>query len=75
MCLAVPGKVVSIDGEGAALVDFGGIKTMVRLDLLPEAKVGDFVIVHAGFGIQLLDEKDARETLDYFEEISKYEVS
>ena len=75
MCLAVPGKIESIDKKGTALVDFGGVKTKVRLDLLPEANVGDFVFVHAGFAIQLLDEEDARETLAILEEISKHEVS
>ena len=75
MCIAVPGKIESIDKKGAALVDFGGLKTRVRLDLLPEADVGDFVIVHAGFAIQLLDDEEARETLAIFEEIFKYEVS
>jgi len=75
MCLAVPGRIETIEEKGAAKVDFGGVKRKVFLDLLPEARVGDYVIVHAGFAIELLNEKEAKETLALFKEISKYEVS
>lgn len=62
MCLAVPMKVIEIDGEfGDA--ELGGVKRKVNLQLLPETKIGDYVIVHAGFAIQKLDREDAEETL------------
>ena len=68
MCLAVPAKVVEIRGK-VAIVDFGGIKREARLDLLPDVKVGDYVIVHTGFAIEKLDEKQALESLKAWEEI------
>ncbi|AMM53578.1 HypC/HybG/HupF family hydrogenase formation chaperone [Pyrococcus kukulkanii] len=68
MCLAVPGKVVEIRGN-VGIVDFGGIKREVRLDLLPDIKVGDYVIVHTGFAIEKLDEERAKEILEAWEEV------
>ncbi|GAB6102460.1 HypC/HybG/HupF family hydrogenase formation chaperone [Thermococcus atlanticus] len=68
MCLAVPAKVVEIRGK-VAIVDFGGIRREARLDLLPDVKVGDYVIVHTGFAIEKLDEKQALESLKAWEEI------
>ncbi len=67
MCLAVPGKIIEIEGKKAK-VDYGGIKREVDISLV-NAKEGDYVIVHAGFAIQVLDEKNAIETLKLFEEI------
>ena len=62
MCLAVPMKLVSVEGsEGRA--DVGGVRRTVMLDLVPEAQVGDFVIVHAGYAIQTMDEESAAETI------------
>jgi hydrogenase expression/formation protein HypC len=72
MCLAVPGRVLSIaerDGTTMAEVDFGGIRKEVCLQYLPDAQVGEYVIVHVGFAIQRLDEDSARETLALFEEL------
>lgn len=66
MCLAVPGKVTAILGDGdarAARVDFGGVSREASLLLLPEARVGDFVLVHVGVAIAVVDEVAARETL------------
>lgn len=63
MCLAIPGKIISIGADKRAEVDFGGVVRAAQLDLLPAAKKGDYVIVHAGFAIQKLSPKDARETL------------
>jgi hydrogenase expression/formation protein HypC len=68
MCLAIPGRITSIDGASAS-ADFGGVSRKVSLDLVPEAREGDFILVHAGFAIQLLDENDARETLDLFKRL------
>ena len=69
MCLAVPGKITALK-KGNAEVDFSGVKRNVSLDLVPSAKKGDYVLVHAGFAIQLLDSEDALETLKLFKEIS-----
>jgi len=73
MCLAIPAKVVGIKGD-VAEVDFGaGIMRDVNISLV-EAKVGEYVIVHAGFAIQVLDQKAAEETLRMWNEIlNKYE--
>lgn len=71
MCLAIPGKVISIDGtEG--IVDFGGVKQKVRIDLIQDLEVGDYVIVHTGFAIEKLEEEDALETLRLWEELAEY---
>jgi hydrogenase expression/formation protein HypC len=72
MCLAVPGRVLSIgDRDGATMgeVDFGGVRKEVCLQYLPDAQIGEYVIVHVGFAIQRLDEESARETLALFEEL------
>jgi hydrogenase expression/formation protein HypC len=63
MCLAIPGKIIKISKDKVAEVDFGGVIRSVQMELLPDAKKGEFVIVHAGFAIQKLQEKDALETL------------
>lgn len=68
MCLAVPGKIISIATDRSAEADFGGTRRKISLDLAPSAKTGDYVLVHAGFAIQILDEKDAVETLRLFKE-------
>lgn len=63
MCLAIPGRIISIGKDMRAEVDFGGVVRAAQLDLLPAAKVGEYIIVHAGFAIQKLSAKDAKETL------------
>ncbi len=70
MCLAVPGRIIEIEGK-TAIVDFGGVKREVRLDLLPDVAVGDYVIVHTGFAIERLDEKRALEILEAWAEVEK----
>jgi hydrogenase expression/formation protein HypC len=70
MCLAVPGRVLSVaeqDGTTMAQVDFGGARKEVCLEYIPDVQVGEYVIVHVGFAIQRLDEKSAQETLANFE--------
>jgi len=69
MCLAYPGKVIEI-AEDFARVDFGEgtIRDGVNISLV-QAKVGDYVLVHAGYAIQIVDEAEARETLDYWQQI------
>lgn len=75
MCLAVPGKIISINGDDPLTrigkVSFGGIVKEVNLAYVPEVQIGDYVIVHVGFAISKLDEKAAEQTLEYFQEISK----
>jgi hydrogenase expression/formation protein HypC len=63
MCLAIPAKIESIDAD-RAVVELDGSRTNVTLALVPEAKVGDWVLVHAGLAITTLDEKEALETYD-----------
>ncbi len=67
MCLAVPGKIVSVQGS-IAVVDFGGVQRETNISLV-EVKAGDYVIVHAGFAIQIVDEEDAKETIKLWEEL------
>ena len=72
MCLAVPGRVLSIteqDGTTMADVDFGGVRKEVCLAYIPDVQEGEYVIVHVGFAIQRLDEKSAQETLANFERL------
>ena len=70
MCLAVPAKVMEIDGD-FAVVDIDGIKRQACLSLLEDVSVGEFVIVHAGFAINKLDLGEARKTLELFDEAKK----
>ncbi len=75
MCLGVPGKVDTVEGDFAD-VDFGGVRRKVSLLLYPEVREGDYVLVHVGFVIQRLEEHEALETLKLFAEIEKeYEES
>lgn len=67
MCLGIPGRITEAEEDGLmrmAKVDFGGITRDVCLAYVPEAEVGDYVIVHAGFAISQVDESEAQETLD-----------
>jgi len=71
MCLAVPGKVLSRK-DLMAIVDINGVQRQTSLMLLPEASVGEYVLVHAGFAIQTIDEEEARQTLALFKELEQY---
>ena len=68
MCIAVPGKILSIENNTAE-VNFSGAKRQVALDLVPHARKGDYVLVHAGFAITVLEQAEAETTLKLFEEI------
>ena len=76
MCLAIPGKVVEIIDEDTISVDFGGVKRQVKSTLL-EAKptLDDYVLVHIGFAMAIVDEEDALETLRLLAEIESYNVN
>ena len=74
MCLAIPGKILSADDSGlarTARVQFGGIVRQVRLDFVPEAAPGDYVMVHVGFAISKVDEEEARRTYEILAEMGK----
>ena len=68
MCLAVPAEVMQIDGAFAH-VDFGGVRRRVGIALVPEAKCGDYVLVHAGMAIQVVDIDEARQTLELIRDV------
>jgi hydrogenase expression/formation protein HypC len=69
MCLAIPARIASIAEHRMASVDIMGVTRVVSLDLVPEADEGDFVLVHAGFAIQVVDEEFANETLELFKSL------
>lgn len=78
MCLAVPGKVIEIEDDPLGLrrgkVDFGGVRKEVCLAYTPEARIGDYVLVHVGFSLSVVDEDEARkifETLEKMEELAE----
>jgi hydrogenase expression/formation protein HypC len=75
MCLAIPGRIVSISGEEPLLrtgkVDFGGILKEASLAYVPEAQVGDYVIVHVGFAISRVDEAEAQQVFAYLREMEE----
>ena len=69
MCLSIPAKIESIDGE-MALVSVGGAKYNASLQMLDDVKVGDYILLHTGCAIQKISEEEALETLKFFEEFS-----
>jgi hydrogenase expression/formation protein HypC len=75
MCLAVPGEILTVSGDDplqrTARVSFEGVVKEVSLAFLPEAGVGDFVLVHVGVALQTVDEVEARQTLDYLRQIGE----
>jgi len=76
MCLGVPGKIVEIedtDGLKMAKVDFGGVFREACLEYVPEAKIGDYCVIHVGFAISLVSEEEALETLELLRQISNIE--
>jgi len=70
MCLAIPALVKSIEGKEAE-VEIGGISRRASLWLTPEAKVGDYVLLHTGYAINIVDQEEAEETLRLLEEMAK----
>jgi hydrogenase expression/formation protein HypC len=76
MCLAIPGKITDIyqkDSLRMAKIDFGGIVKDICLEYTPEAKLGDYALIHVGFAISLMDEEEAQETLKLIREVSEFE--
>jgi hydrogenase expression/formation protein HypC len=73
MCLGVPGKITSIYNSGTlqmAKIDFGGVIREACVEAVPEAKVGDWTIIHAGFALNMMSEEEAQETLDALRELA-----
>ena len=70
MCLAIPGKILEINGN-SALVDFDGIKQNVIIALIQNPEVGKFVIVHAGYALEMINEKDALEAIEQWNELAE----
>lgn len=77
MCLAVPGKIISIEGDDPVFrrgrVNFGGIVKDVSLGYVPEAKIDDYVMVHVGFALSVVDEEEARKVFEYLREMGELE--
>ncbi|MEN6479851.1 MAG: HypC/HybG/HupF family hydrogenase formation chaperone [Anaerolineales bacterium] len=73
MCLAIPVQIKAIDSAGQATVELGGVERQVSLVMTPEAKVGDYVLVHTGFALNVLDEQEAQATLALFAELDAFE--
>jgi len=76
MCLGIPGKILDIyqsDGLRMGKVDFGGVVREACLEYIPEARVGDYTIIHVGFAISLLSEQEALESLALLREIGNFE--
>jgi hydrogenase expression/formation protein HypC len=77
MCLAVPGKILDIYETNGLLmgkIDFGGVIREACLSYVPEAKVGDYTIIHVGFALNIIDEQEAMETLSLLDEISRQDI-
>ncbi len=75
MCLAVPGKIISIEGTDPLLrsgrVDFAGIVKQINLSYVPEARIGDYVLVHVGFAISTIDEAEAHQVFEYLRQMGE----
>ena len=75
MCLAIPGKIISIEGTDPVFrcgkVSFGGVFKNINLAYVPEAKIGDYVLVHVGFAISTIDEAEARQTFEYLQKMEE----
>ncbi len=70
MCLAIPGKIINIDGN-SALVDFDGIKQKVIIALIQNPEIGKYVIVHAGYAIEQINEEEAMDAINQWKEIAE----
>ncbi len=76
MCLAIPGKIIKIEPSEdevfrLGMVSFDGIKREINLAMVPEAGIGDYVLVHVGVAIQVIDEEEAKKTLEYLKELDE----
>jgi len=70
MCIAAPAQIVEIrEEEKIGFVDFGGVKQQIKLDLVDEIEIGEYVLVHAGYAIEVLDDQAAKESLEAWDEL------
>lgn len=77
MCLGVPGKIIEIyasEGLQMGKIDFGGVMREACLAYVPEAKVGDYTVIHVGFALNIISEQEAQETLDLLRQISDFDA-
>lgn len=75
MCIGFPGKIISIDADNYAVIDISGTRREVCLDIVDEeARVGDFVISHAGYAIHKIDPEQARDKLNFLQDIIEHEI-
>ncbi|SCJ50809.1 Hydrogenase isoenzymes formation protein hypC [uncultured Clostridium sp.] len=73
MCIAIPGKVITINNDNG-IVDFNGVKREIYLFFVPEVEIGDFILVHAGCAIEIIDEEEAQKTIEALKELSMNEI-
>jgi len=73
MCLAIPAKVIELDEQNLAVIEIGGVRKQVSLMLVDGVEAGDYVLVHAGFAIDKVDEAEARKTMDLLQELARLE--
>ncbi len=74
MCLAIPTQIVAIDEQQMATVTLGGVERRISLVMTPEARVGDYVLVHTGYAISVLDPEEAQASLDMFAELAEIQA-
>ena len=75
MCLAIPAQIIEIKPNEMALVDLDGIRKLISIALIDQVKVGDFVIVHVGHALAIIDPQEAQETLALFAQLKSYSVA
>ncbi|MEJ5311170.1 MAG: HypC/HybG/HupF family hydrogenase formation chaperone [Anaerolineae bacterium] len=74
MCLAIPTQIIAIDDERIATVTLGGVERRISLVMTPEAQVGDYVLVHTGYAISVLDPEEAQASLETFAELAEIQA-
>lgn len=68
MCLAIPAKIVKKEGK-KGIVDMGGVNKEIGLDFIPEAEVGNWILIHTGFGLEIISDEEAKKTIDALKEV------
>ena len=74
MCLAIPTKIIEKDDQGIATVELGGVKRQISLIMTPDAEVGDYVLVHTGYAINVMDPEEAEASLAAFAELAEIQA-
>lgn len=73
MCLGIPGKIISLDGN-SGIIEVGKVLRKTFMHLVPEAKIGDYVVIHAGCAIQIIDEEEASKAIELLKELTENEI-